>query len=52
MQDGGQWSMIFNIITKYGLMPKKCFPETFSSESSGRMNSVLNSQVSSKNRIF
>lgn len=45
MEDGGQWDMLCNIINKYGLMPKKCFPETFSSESTGRMNAVLNSEV-------
>lgn len=41
--DGGQWDMICNVINKYGLMPKKCFPESFSSESSMRMNAILKS---------
>jgi len=26
--------MIVNIINKHGVMPKKCFPESFSSENS------------------
>ena len=43
--DGGQWDMLVNLITKYGLMPKKCFPDTFSCESSHRMNSMLKSKV-------
>jgi bleomycin hydrolase len=43
--DGGQWDMIVNIITKHGVMPKKCFPESFSSESSGRMNAILKSKL-------
>lgn len=43
--DGGQWDMLVNLITKYGLMPKKCFPDTFSCESSHRMNSILKSKL-------
>jgi bleomycin hydrolase len=43
--DGGQWDMIVNIITKHGVMPKKCFPESFSSESSARMNAILKSKL-------
>lgn len=44
--DGGQWDMIVNLINKHGLIPKKCFPETFSCESSTRMNQILKSKVS------
>ncbi|CAD7087610.1 unnamed protein product [Hermetia illucens] len=43
--DGGQWDMLVNLITKYGLMPKKCFPESFSCESSQRMNAILKSKL-------
>jgi bleomycin hydrolase len=48
--DGGQWDMIVNLINKHGLMPKKCFPESFSCESSGRMNNILKSKVSLLNK--
>lgn len=43
--DGGQWDMVVNIIKKYGLMPKKCFPMTFSGEQSIRLNVVLKAKV-------
>ncbi|XP_034655565.1 bleomycin hydrolase isoform X2 [Drosophila subobscura] len=43
--DGGQWDMLVNLITKHGLMPKKCFPESFSCESSLRMNAILKSKL-------
>ena len=33
INDGGQWDMAVNLVTKYGMLPKKCFPETFSCES-------------------
>lgn len=37
--------MLVNIITKYGLMPKKNFPESFSCETSNTLNVILNSKV-------
>ena len=43
--DGGQWDMVVNLVEKYGVMPKKCFPETYSSENSLRMNRLLKSKV-------
>jgi bleomycin hydrolase len=39
--DGGQWNMFVAIINKHGLVPKTVMPETQSSSSTGRMNSVL-----------
>ena len=46
--DGGQWDMIVSIINKHGVMPKKCFPESFSCESSTRMNAILNLKLQSQ----
>jgi len=43
--DGGQWDMVVNIVKKYGLMPKKDFPETYSCESSHHMNGILKSKL-------
>lgn len=37
--------MVVNVISKYGLIPKKCFPESFSCESSTRLNSLLKSKL-------
>ena len=45
INDGGQWDMAVNLVTKHGLMPKKCFPDSFSSESSGRLNGILKSKL-------
>jgi len=45
INDGGQWDMAVNLVTKYGLMPKKCFPESFSCESSSRLNNILKSKL-------
>ena len=39
--DGGWWNYAVNLIEKYGAVPKEIMPETISSESSGRMNSIL-----------
>ncbi|XP_016534477.1 bleomycin hydrolase-like [Poecilia formosa] len=43
--DGGQWDMLVNLIEKYGVIPKKCFPESHSSEASRRMNDILNHKL-------
>lgn len=37
--------MLVNLIHKHGLMPKKCFPETYSCDSSGRLGALLRSKV-------
>jgi len=43
--DGGQWDMLVNLINKHGLMPKKCFPESYSCEASIRLNAILKSKL-------
>ncbi|KAK8389553.1 hypothetical protein O3P69_008929 [Scylla paramamosain] len=43
--DGGQWDMLVNLITRYGVMPKKYFPESYSAENSMRMNRILQSKL-------
>ncbi|KAK7604711.1 hypothetical protein V9T40_005897 [Parthenolecanium corni] len=45
MNDGGQWDMMVNLINKHGLVPKKNFPESVSSEASLQVNSILTSKV-------
>lgn len=37
--------MLINLINKYGVMPKKHFPETYSCEASLRMNIALKSKL-------
>ena len=41
IDDGGQWNMFMNVVRKHGVVPQACMPETQSSSSSGRMNSML-----------
>ncbi|XP_041972026.1 bleomycin hydrolase [Aricia agestis] len=45
INDGGQWDMIVNLVNKYGLMPKKCFPETYSSRRSLHMNALIKTKL-------
>lgn len=44
-QDGGQWDMLVNIVTKYGLLPKEYWPESVSTESSGNFTNLLADKV-------
>lgn len=41
VDDGGQWNMFVNIINKHGLVPQAVMPETESSSSTAKMNSIL-----------
>ncbi|KAM4700807.1 bleomycin hydrolase [Discoglossus pictus] len=43
--DGGQWDMLVNLIEKYGVVPKKCFAESHTSEATRRMNDILNHKM-------
>ncbi|XP_018420980.1 PREDICTED: bleomycin hydrolase [Nanorana parkeri] len=43
--DGGQWDMLVNLIEKYGVIPKKCFPESHTSEATRRMNDIINHKM-------
>ncbi|KAG6464780.1 hypothetical protein O3G_MSEX014724 [Manduca sexta] len=45
INDGGQWDMIVNLVNKYGVMPKKCFPESFSSKRSLHMNALIKTKL-------
>lgn len=44
--------MITNLINKYGLMPKKCYPETYCSEASIRVNAVLKSKLREYTKVL
>ena len=43
--DGGQWDMFVNLVLKYGLMPKTCFPETYQSENTREGNQLVNQRI-------
>ena len=39
--DGGQFTGVANLITKYGIMPKEAMPETYSSNHTSQMSSLI-----------
>ncbi|SPR01638.1 bleomycin hydrolase [Plasmodiophora brassicae] len=41
INDGGQYDMIINLISKHGLVPKSAFPESKHSCNSRRMNQII-----------
>ena len=43
--DGGQWQMLINLVNKYGVVPKKCFAEAWSTENSRRLGLIINNKV-------
>ncbi len=45
VSDGGQWDMFVNLVKKYGLMPKDCFPETYQSNNTRETNFMVNAII-------
>lgn len=45
MCDGGQWDMLVNVITKYGVVPKQAMGEAWSSTASRRFNSLMTAKI-------
>lgn len=43
--DGGQWDMLVNVVKKYGICPKNAFVETFTSNNTRILNSLLNAEI-------
>lgn len=43
--DGGQWDFLINIVEKYGLVPRSVFPESFSSESTSKLNFIVTNKL-------
>ncbi|UTS71169.1 C1 family peptidase [Mycoplasma bradburyae] len=40
--DGGQWTMLTNVIKKYGLVPKSVMPDTANTSSTNQVNYLIN----------
>ena len=49
-EDGGQWQMLVNLVEKYGVVPKACFPDSWSSENSRQMCTITNNKVINHSR--
>lgn len=44
-RDGGEWHMVVNLITKYGLIPKDVMPDTFNRENSTFINELIGYKI-------
>lgn len=44
-EDGGQWQMLVNLVEKYGVVPKACFPDAWSSENSRQLLLITNNKM-------
>lgn len=43
--DGGQWDMIVNLVSKYGIVPQVLYPDSWNAKNSGVMNKLLTSKL-------
>jgi bleomycin hydrolase len=44
--DGGTWGFFTNLISKYGMVPKSCYGETYNTSCTDEMNEVVYEKVS------
>jgi bleomycin hydrolase len=45
VSDGGQFDMVFNLVTKYGLCPQVLYPDSFNAKSSGVINTLITTKL-------
>jgi bleomycin hydrolase len=43
--DGGQWTGVVDLVTKYGLVPSEAMPETYHSENTSVLNNLLSRKL-------
>ena len=43
--DGGQWDMVVNLVSKYGIVPQVLYPDSWNAKSSGVMDRLLTSKL-------
>ncbi|GAA5969388.1 hypothetical protein JCM11641_008098 [Rhodosporidiobolus odoratus] len=43
--DGGQWDMIVNLFSTFGLVPQSVFPESFNSSATGKLDTLLTTKL-------
>lgn len=45
MGDGGQWDMVHNLVSKYGLVPQSLYPDNWSAKNSRVMRGILQTRL-------
>ncbi|CAK7895284.1 cysteine proteinase 1, mitochondrial [[Candida] anglica] len=45
VSDGGQWDMIVNLVTKYGIVPHELFPDSAQASASSRLNYIVTEKL-------
>ncbi|KAJ9617699.1 uncharacterized protein PV06_10224 [Exophiala oligosperma] len=45
VNDGGQWDMAANLVSKYGLVPQKLYPDSYNAMNSGSMSSIITTKL-------
>ena len=45
VSDGGQWDMIVNLVSKYGIVPQTLYPDTWNAENSSVMDRLLTTKL-------
>nr|POE62801.1 bleomycin hydrolase [Quercus suber] len=43
--DGGQWDMIVNLVSKYGIVPQTLYPDSWNAQNSATMDRILTTKL-------
>ncbi|KAF2403904.1 peptidase C1B, bleomycin hydrolase [Trichodelitschia bisporula] len=43
--DGGQWDMVANLVSKYGLVPQSLYPDSYNAQNSSAMGRLLTTKL-------
>jgi len=43
--DGGQWDMIVNLVSKYGIVPQTLYPDSWNAQNSSTMDRILTTKL-------
>jgi bleomycin hydrolase len=43
--DGGQWDMIVNLVSKYGIVPQSLYPDSWNAMNSSKMDTLLTTKL-------
>ena len=45
VNDGGQWDMVANLVTKYGLVPQTIYPDSYNAQNSSVMDRLITTKL-------
>lgn len=45
VSDGGQWDMVYDVVSKYGLVPQSLYPDSWNASNSAALNTIIKTKL-------